>query len=135
MATVKKAVAKVAEKPVAVKTEEVKVVPVQKEEPKVEKKEVEKKPAAKKTTEKKPAVKKTTTTKRTTKKEVVARVAVQFADKNYTIEDFTNIAKDVWVYDFGKDVSELKDIALYVKPEENKVYYVFNDNIIGSFNI
>ena len=88
---------------------------------------VEKKPAAKKAVAKKPAVKKAA------KAEV--KMAIQFADKNYTTDDLTKIANDVWVYDYGKDASELKDVQLYVKPEEGKVYYVFNNEIAGDFVI
>ena len=111
------------------------------------KKPVEKKVAAKTTTakkttvkateEKKPATKKTEAKKPATKKAVKAEVkmAIQFADKNYTAEDLTKIANDVWVYDYGKDAAELKDIQLYVKPEEGKVYYVFNNEIAGDFVI
>lgn len=82
--------------------------------------------------EAKETVKKAVASK-TTKKNVM--VAVQFADKNYTMEDLEKIANDVWVYDYNKKASELKDIQLYVKPEEAKVYYVFNNEITGDFNI
>ena len=71
--------------------------------------------------------------KAASKKEV--KIAIQFADKNYTSEDLANIANDVWVYDYNKKASELKDVQLYVKPEESKVYYVFNNEIVGDFNI
>ena len=109
-------------------------------------KEEVKKPVAKKTTakaeEKKPATKKaaakTTATKKPAAKKTVkaeVKMAIQFADKNYTAEDLTKIANDVWVYDCGKDAAELKDIQLYVKPEEGKVYYVFNNEIAGDFII
>lgn len=90
-----------------------------------------KKEAAKKETEAKATTKKTTT--KAAKKEV--KIAIQFADKNYTSEDLANIANDVWVYDYNKKASELKDVQLYVKPEESKVYYVFNNEIVGDFNI
>jgi len=109
-------------------------------------KEEVKKPVAKKTTakaeEKKPATKKaaakTTATKKPAAKKAVkaeVKMAIQFADKNYTAEDLTKIANDVWVYDYGKDAAELKDVQLYVKPEEGKVYYVFNNEIAGDFVI
>ena len=94
------------------------------------KKAAETKTAAKKETAKKETVAKTT---KAAKKEV--KIAVQFADKSYTSEDLANIANDVWVYDYNKKASELKDVQLYVKPEESKVYYVFNDEITGDFNI
>ena len=92
------------------------------------KKEVAKKETA---TEAKASTKKTVA--KASKKEV--KIAIQFADKNYTSEDLANIANDVWVYDYNKKASELKDVQLYVKPEESKVYYVFNNEIAGDFNI
>ena len=156
--TTKKPVATLAKKEevkatpvVEVKKEEVKAAEV-KADAKVEEKAVKapaKKAAAKKeTAAKAPAKKavtkkevkkeaateaKTTTKKAASKKEV--KIAIQFADKNYTSEDLANIANDVWVYDYNKKASELKDVQLYVKPEESKVYYVFNNEIAGDFNI
>ena len=127
---VKKTVAKVAK-------EEVNATPVV--EVKEEVKETVKKAPAKKatakkaTTEKKETEAKAPAKKATAKKEV--KVAIQFADKSYTSEDLANIANDVWVYDYNKKASELKDVQLYVKTEESKVYYVFNGEIEGSFNI
>ena len=139
VATVKRAVAV---KPVEVK-EEVKaavVAEVKAEEKAPAKKTPAKKAPAKKETvkeakapAKKPAAKKTATKKAA--KAAAVKVAIQFADKNYTAEDLAKIANDVWVYDYGKDVADLKDVQLYVKPEESKVYYVFNNEIAGDFNI
>lgn len=101
------------------------------------KKETAAKTTKKAATEAKAAVKKEAAPKKTVKasakKEV--KIAIQFADKNYTSEDLANIANDVWVYDYNKKASELKDVQLYVKPEESKVYYVFNNEIAGDFNI
>ena len=96
------------------------------------------KPAVKKTTAKAAETKKAATAKKTTAKKAAkaeVKVAIQFADKNYTAEDLAKIANDVWVYDYGKDASDLKDVQLYVKPEESKVYYVFNNEIAGDFII
>lgn len=146
MSTTKKPVATLAKKeetkaaPVAEVKAEVKAAEVKTEVKETAKKAPVKKAAAKTTTKKaaapkKETVKKETTAKaaKTTKKEV--KIAVQFADKSYTSEDLANIANDVWVYDYNKKASELKDVQLYVKPEESKVYYVFNDEITGDFNI
>ena len=96
------------------------------------KKETAAKAPAKKAAGKKEAAK-APAKKAAAKKEV--KIAIQFADKNYTSEDLANIANDVWVYDYNKKASELKDVQLYVKPEESKVYYVFNNEIAGDFNI
>lgn len=139
VAVEKKPVAKAVAKKVPAKKVETKAV-AEKAAEAVVKEEV-KKPVEKKTTTKtaakKPAAKATTAKKTTTKKAVKAdvKVAIQFADKNYTTDDLTKIANDVWVYDYGKDASELKDVQLYVKPEEGKVYYVFNNEIAGDFII
>ncbi len=144
-AVAKKAPAKKAEVKAAVETVVAEVVKEEVKKPE-EKKVAAKTTTAKKTTtkaeEKKPVAKKaaaktTATKKPATKKAVKAEVkmAIQFADKNYSTDDLAKIANDVWVYDYGKDAAELKDVQLYVKPEESKVYYVFNNEIAGDFII
>ena len=111
-----------------------------------ETKEVKKpgrKPAAKKAPAKKTAAaKKTTDKKETVKKEAPAKKAavketihLQYADKEYTSEDLVKIAKDVWKYDLNQKVGDFKTVELYVKPEENKVYYVINGDVTGDFDI
>ena len=135
--------------------EEVKATPAKAEEKAAKapaKKAAAKKETSKKETVKKETVKKETAAKAPAKKAAVkkeeakapakkaaakkeVKIAIQFADKNYTSEDLANIANDVWVYDYNKKASELKDVQLYVKPEESKVYYVFNNEIVGDFNI
>ena len=93
-------------------------------------KEVKKAPA-KKTTAKKATVKEEVKAEETTKEVVLkANVTLQFAE-----ESLTAIAKDVWVYDLNKDVTELKTVELYVKPEEGLCYYVFNGDVTGNFVI
>ncbi len=133
-------------KPVAkatdTKTEEVKTTPaepVAKAEPKQEevkkttKKTTAKKAPAKKTAE---AAKKTTAKKETVKKEAVKEtIHLQFADREYTSEDLVKIAKDVWKYDLNQKDDDFKTVELYVKPEENMVYYVINGDVTGSFGI
>lgn len=153
MSTTKKPVATLAKKeetkaaPVAVKEEvkavETKAVATEAKET-AKKAPVKKETAKKETTKKAPAKKATTAKKETAAKTTKAttakatkevKIAIQFADKSYTSEDLANIANDVWVYDYNKKASELKNVQLYVKPEESKVYYVFNDEITGDFNI
>lgn len=43
-------------------------------------------------------------------------------------------AKSIWTKS-GRKAADLKSLNLYVKPEENMVYYVFNDDETGSFAI
>jgi hypothetical protein len=130
-----KAVAKAAET-----TEEKKVV---------ETAAAEKKPAAKKAAAKKPAAKaeapaaekkapakKAPARKPAAKKPVVTEnVRIQFADRDYAPADFLQSARDVWQYDLGRDVKDIVNIDLYVKPEEARVYYVINGEVTGNFAI
>ena len=81
--------------------------------------------------EKKAAVKKATAKK----VEVKSSLYVQFAGKSYAQEDFMKMAKDVWKYDLKQKASALESVDLYVKPEENMVYYVMNKEFTGSFYI
>jgi hypothetical protein len=69
------------------------------------------------------------------KVELKSEVHVQFAGKSYTEEDLVKIAKDVWKYDLKQKVSDLASVELYVKPEEQTVYYVMNKEFTGSFTI
>ena len=85
---------------------------------------------------KKAPAKKTAAKKATTKKAALTTtVTLQFADKSYTEESLTAIAKDVWKYDLNQEEADLTTVELYVKPEEGLCYYVFNGEITGSFVI
>ncbi len=96
--------------------------------------------AAKKAVEKKEEVKETAVKAeakpaKAAAKDVKTKIAVQFGGKGYETDDFVKMAKDVWTFDLKRDVADLKQIDLYVKPEESKVYYVFNGSELGSFDI
>ena len=133
-ATVKKPVAKAAvetTKKAAAKTTETKTTAA--------------KTAATKTTETKTTAAKTTAAKKTTTRTAAAKtkkaaavkenISIQFAGKEYTTEQLVKIAKDVWEFDLKKDPADFKEVQLYVKPEEAKVYYVINGTETGSFDI
>lgn len=82
------------------------------------------------------AVKKAAAEKKTASKEAIKQtVSVQFSGKSYSTEDLVKIAKDVWVYDLDGKEKDFKSVDLYVKPEENSVYYVINKEVTGSFAI
>ena len=140
MADVKKAIAaaKPAAKPVAAAKEVKAEVKTEAKAPAVKKetvkKETVKKEAAKKEEAKAPA-KKAEAKAPAAKKATSAVVHVQFSGKEYKMEDFVNIAKDVWKYDLGKKAADFKSVELYVKPEENKAYYVINGEVTGNFDI
>ena len=91
------------------------------------------KTAAKKTTTAKTAAKKTTATKKTaTKKaEIKTEMFLQFAGKEYSQEEIIQKVKDIWTYGLGKNVDDIKDVQLYLKPEESAAYYVVNGEESG----
>lgn len=83
-------------------------------------------PAAK-TAEKKAPVKKAA--------EVEETVNFQFSGKSYTPDDLMKIFRDVWKYDMNGREEDIRNVELYVKPEENTTYFVVNGSITGSFFI
>lgn len=126
-------------KTAAPKTEEKAVKPVVKaEEKKAEAPAPVVKAEEKKAEVKKPqaSAKKAAVKKETAKKaELKSALHVQFAGKSYAEEDLMKMAKDVWKYDLKQKAGDLVSVELYVKPEENMVYYVMNKDFTGSFYI
>ena len=93
--------------------------------------------AAAKTTEKAAEAKTTETAKRTTTKKaavVTEEVYLQYAGKEFSSADLTAKVKEIWK-EMGKKAADLKDIKVYVKPEENAAYYVINNEETGSFGL
>jgi hypothetical protein len=134
----KKAAAK---KPVVKKAAAKKTV-AKKAEPKKETKPAAKKPAAKKAVAKKPAAKKTAAKKPATKKaatksavEVKTNIVLQYGDKAVSYAELIQNAKNKFQYDMGGNAEAVKKISLYVKPEENKVYFVMDDKVQGSCDL
>lgn len=76
---------------------------------------------------KKPAAKKTTTT---AKKAVKTNLFVQAAGKEVSMDEAIARVKDAWKAT-GHKVGDLKDITVYVKPEESSIYYVVNGDVTG----
>lgn len=106
---------------------------------KAEKKASAKKAPAKKTAEKKAAAPaaKTAEKKAPVKKaaKVEETVNFQFSGKSYTPDDLMKIFRDVWKYDMNGREEDIRNVELYVKPEENTTYFVVNGSITGSFFI
>ncbi len=64
---------------------------------------------------------------------IKTKIELQYADKNITQEDLVERAKAACEAEYG--VKGVKDINLYVKPEENKAYYVVNNKLTGSIDL
>lgn len=60
---------------------------------------------------------------------VNAKIELQFGDKAVSEEQLVASAKKAYG---GKDI---KDLDIYVKPEEGKAYYVVNKETTGSFDL
>ena len=126
-----------------------------KEEVKAEVKEETKKAPAKKTAAKKTAAKetaaketaakatkttakKTTATKTTTKKaakNIEESVYIQFYNKEIVTANVIENIKNVYVERFNKKLSDIKSLDVYIKPEENKAYFVINGESHPDYNI
>ena len=102
----------------------------------------EKKAPAKKAPTKKAEVKKAAPAAKAEKKAPVKKTAkveetvnFQFSGKSYTPDDLMKIFRDVWKYDMNGREEDIRNVELYVKPEENTTYFVVNGSITGSFFI
>lgn len=85
---------------------------------------VEEEKVVEKAAEKKPAA------KRATKKAIKTTFVVQAGDKEVTMEEAIERVKEAWVA-AGNAEKELKEIAVYVKPEDKAIYYVVNGDVTG----
>ena len=106
----------VEEKAAEVKSAEEKTTAVKSEEP------------AKKTAAKKTTTRKTTAAK---KAEPVTEVYVQYWGKEIHTSEVADRIKKIWTEDMGKKASELKDLKIYIKPEDNGAHYVINGDVTG----
>ena len=103
--------------------------------PKAEKVKAEVKEEAKKAPDKKEPAKKAPAKKATpAKAEIKTTLYVQFAGNEATEADIIDKVKAAYVAEGHKE-SAIKEINLYVKPEEYAVYYVINDKAIGKVNL
>ena len=96
-----------------------------------EKTEEKKTTAAKKTAAKKPAAKKPAAKKAELKTEMF----LQFAGKEYTEKEILQKVKDIWTKVLKNKVGDMKDVKIYLKPEESAAYYVVNGDTTGKVEL
>ncbi len=63
-----------------------------------------------------------------------ANVYVEFYGKQLVEADLVAAAKKIWT-NKGNKCADLKKLNLYIKPEDNTVYCVFNDDETDSFSL
>ena len=88
---------------------------------------------AKTTTEKKTVAATETAPKKTRTRKTVS-VTLQYGGMDWSTDVLTDRAIVAWAAEQGKTKTAAKDIKLYVKPEENMVYYVINGDA-GKFSL
>lgn len=99
-----------------------------------DKKTEDKKTEAKKTTTaKKTATKKTATKKAEAKDTVESHVFIQTNYSEIVVDDVINKALEAYKAEGSK--TKVKNVNVYIKPEENAAYYVVNDKIAGRVDI
>ena len=84
------------------------------------------------------ATPKKTTTRKTTRKaapKLNTEVYIQFWGKEVYAKDIVSRIKDVWTNEMGKKESELLDLKVYIKPEENAAHYVINGDTMGCISL
>lgn len=86
------------------------------------------KAAEKKTPVKRAAAKKAVAEKKAADKApvVTKEVYVQCFGKEINVEGIEADVKKAWMAETGKKESDIKDVKIYIKPEENAAYYVVN---------
>lgn len=73
-------------------------------------------------------------TEKTEKKEAVQNVYVQFAGKEILTADLVGQVTEKWVA-LGHRASSIKELNLYVKPEDSAAYYVINGKESGKIEL
>ena len=92
------------------------------------------KKTASKTTAKKTAAKPTARTA-AKKAEVKTELFLQFAGREYTQEEVLQKVKNVWTKELKNKVGDMKDVKIYLKPEEFAAYYVINGDTTGKVDL
>ena len=67
----------------------------------------------------------TKTVKKAAKKDIKVKAFVEYYGKQVEEKDIIARVKKAWTKS-GKKVGDIKEMDLYIKPEENAVYYVIN---------
>ena len=61
-------------------------------------------------------------------------VYIEYFGEQVSEAEIIENAKKIWA-ELGNKPADLKDIRLYLNVEEDAVYYVFNNNVSGSFHV
>ena len=68
------------------------------------------------------------------KKEVVPEIFIQYGSYEAELEHVVDSAKQAYA-DLGHRVSSIKDLKIYLKPEDSAAYYVVNGKVAGKVDL
>ena len=70
------------------------------------------------------------------KKAVVKEtVYLQYLGKEIDKDELVKQVKEIWTKELNNKATDIKDITLYLKPEENAAYYVVNGDVTGRIQL
>jgi hypothetical protein len=69
--------------------------------------------------------------KTTKKTEVKTEIIFQFGGIECSQKELMQKVKDVWTKKLKNKIGDMKDLKIYVKPEEMAAYYVINGDVTG----
>lgn len=84
---------------------------------------------ATKVAEKKVVVRKKAATAK--KAEMTTEVFVQYWGKEVNAAEVSEQVKKIWTDEMKKDLADLKELKIYIKPEDDGAHYVINGEITG----
>lgn len=79
--------------------------------------------------------KKASPAKKSEESDAKVSIVLQYGDKNVAYDDLVQNAKNKFQYDMNGNAEAVKEISLYVKPEENKVYFVMDNDVSGDYDL
>ncbi len=78
---------------------------------------------------------KTAAKKPAAKKAVKEEVYLQYGGREISKDELIRQVKAIWTKELKNKVGDIASIQLYLKPEENMVYYVVNGTTTGSISL
>ena len=69
------------------------------------------------------------------KAELKTEMYLQFYGKEYSDKEILQKVKEIWTKVLKKKVGDMKDVKIYLKPEESKAYYVINGDTTGEVDL
>ena len=91
----------------------------------------EEKTEEKSSCEEKRRQKKAPAKKTAAKAELKTEMYLQFAGKEYAEKEILQMVKNVWTKELRNKVGDMKEVQIYLKPEESAAYYVINKETTG----